>query len=119
MNDRTPRETRERGTQPFRRTFALDVRQVLTSLVLMVPAALVAIVTAYFAAISDVQALVLKVKGNEQSIDELKKAGAELQEADRERAVQEAQIVARIEAIVERLDDMLRRLERLEAQKER
>jgi hypothetical protein len=92
----------------------LDVRQLVTGLVLMVPAAIVAAIVSYYAQIYRVQSLETDSKRHEAAIVELQKADAAMLAADRERAVEAAQTVARIESLVQRIDDMLKRLERLE-----
>jgi hypothetical protein len=110
MNEREPRGGNGRHEGPFEQRRArrlLDPTQIITGLVLMIPVALITAVVSYFAATYELKANTLELQRHDARI-------SALQQADRDRAVRDAETVARMEAVIQRMDELLKRIERIE-----
>lgn len=92
---------------PQAKTPLVDLRTILTGLVLMVPGAALAVVVSYFAITSKLEAGTLQLRRHEEAI-------VALQKADTDRAVRDAETVTRLAAAVQRLDEILKHIEKLE-----
>lgn len=93
--------------QPRRARRLLDPQQIVTGLVLMIPVALITACATYFAATYELKANTLELARHDARI-------SALQNADRDRAVRDAETVARMEAVIQRMDELLKRIERIE-----
>jgi hypothetical protein len=95
----------------------VDPQQIFQQLIPILVTILIAFTVSWFANSAKLNAVEVTAIRQERTSDEIRSDVRDLQRSDRDREVKAAELVSRLEAATQRLDEVLRRLERLEARR--